>query len=471
MKVVFIYPYHDFLRTEGIFMRFTRYRQPLDLAYCAAMLEKERGFEVGIIDANILKMHNADVVEELKKNPPGIIFITTEIMDSWQCPFPTYEETADLSKRIRGSGIGAKIGIMGPHGSTRPVEILERTGADFIVMGEPELTVADLCKKIRSGKNISDVPGTAIRHGKKVKVNAQRPFIRDLDGMPLPAYNLLPMEKYYHNILNRGNFSIVITSRGCPFRCTFCLKAMWGSLYRKRSVENVMKELRLLHDEFGVGSVYFQDLEFLIDKKRVIEICRRMVKERMDFLWGCTARVDSVDLEMLKAMKNAGCKFILFGVESIDPAVIRNIRKCTTPEQVKAAVEMCREAGIDASLNTMIGLPGQDRESYLRGIREMLTWKPHRITTGMTIAFPGTEMHEQAKKQGLVGKGNDRWESCLEFSGTVGNDFDRKELRETFRRTRSMLARDMVLKEYGRAFFLRPGFYRLVLKVMSKKLD
>ena len=452
MRVMLIYPYHSFLRRKDIFIRYTRYRQPLDIAYCASMLERE-GFDVRILDANILRMSNSGVINEVKKYQPDVIFITTEIMDSWQCPFPTYDETADISRGIKSLGGFIKTGIMGPHGSTRPVEIMEKTMAEFVVMGEPEMTVVDVCSRLRKDKSISDVPGTAISLRKRIKINRQRPFIKNLDDIPLPAYHLLPMKKYYHNILNKGNFSIVITSRGCPFQCTFCLKDMWGSVYRKRSVENVMEELRLLYKKYGVRSVYFQDLEFLLDRKRVMEICKRMVKERLDFIWGCTARVDSVDREMINAMKSAGCKFILFGVESINPVVLKNIKKAIIPRQVKEAVDLCKEVGIEASLNTMLGLPGQIKESYTEGIMEMMSWKPHRVTTGITIVFPGTEMYEQARKQGLVKRDNDTWENCLEFSGLVGNRFSKKELREIYKKTLSNLRRDWMLKEFGRIFF------------------
>lgn len=467
MKVFLVYPYHRFLRRKGIFERVTRYRQPLGLAYCASML-KEKGIEARIIDANVLKMPDRGILEKVKNGGPDMVFIATEMIDSWQCPFPVYDETVNVSRMIKAHRKGLPIGIIGPHGTSKPKEVLERTGADFIVMGEPEATVVDVCMKAKKGKGFISSDGLAHMEGGKLRVNRPRKFIEDLDSMPFPDYGQLPMDKYYHNFLSNRNFSILVTSRGCPFQCTFCLKNMWGSKYRTRSVKNVIEEIRLLHDKYDVGSLYIQDLEFLLDKKRVIELCNEIIRNKFDLEWGCTARVSSIDRDVLKALKDSKCKFILFGVEAIDPVVLKEIKKDIRPEDVKKSVELCKEFGIHASINTMIGLPKQTKESYRKDIEKLSSYSPQRITTGITIALPGTELYRKAESSGIVKEGT--WDECLEFSGTMENDFKRKELRNMFEKNVSRMRRKWLVKEFSGAFFLKPRFYKWLFKVVRMKL-
>jgi len=387
--IVLINPSYDYpvLRKRG-FAFYNKIWPPLDLANCAAMLEKEN-FDVKIIDANAERFTPKKVAKKVEDADK--IFITSSSLDRWQCPHPDLTFVLECIKEMRKRS-DAKIYLMGAHGTIRPKEMLEISKADGIVIGEPELTVAEICKN-----GLEKAEGVCYKKKNRIIVKPRKNWL-DLNTLPLPALHLLPMKKYFYEFLGK-NFSLFETSRGCPFNCIFCFKKMYGPLYRKKSAENVIRELKFAMEEFGVKNACFIDLEFAINRNCVEKMCDFLIKGNYDFKWACQTRVDTIDLDLLKKMKKAGCALIYVGVESGSERILELINKKVTIEQIKKAVLKIKKVGIDLCCFFIIGLPTEKIEDMKKTIEFAKMLNPTYASFHIAVPYPGTVFYEMIKSE------------------------------------------------------------------------
>ena len=283
--------------------------------------------EVGIIDANVLKLSCDELTEQIASGRPDVVCVTSSPIDRWQCPFPDYSPAIEAVESAHSAVPDAFIIMTGPHGTSRPEEVLRRIGyVDAVVRGEPEQTVVEVVDRLESNATWEDVAGISFIRNETLVSTPDRGYLDDLDKLPIPAYDLLPMKKYYYEFLeSRGAFSLMLTSRGCPYSCAFCYLPMYGHKFRVRSLDIVTQEMELLYRTFRVRSIYFLDLNFTFDKDRAMQMCERMISAGYDISWGCTTRVDAVDERLLALMKRAGCKVISYGVETSDSQILMTI--------------------------------------------------------------------------------------------------------------------------------------------------
>src|SRR3989344_3743112 len=292
-------------------------------------------------------------------------------------------------------------------------------------------------------------------------------FAEDLDKLPIPAYNLLEMDKYEHPMLKNKNFSIVITSRNCPFGCKFCFREMYGKGYRTRSPKLVVEELKLLQDKFDVKSIYFQDLEFCLEKKRISEICSLIVENRIKIEWGCTTRVTSVDEEMLRKMKDAGCKFIAYGLETADEEVLNNLNKGITLEKVRDAIKITKDIGIKTVLTYMVGLPKDSDKAQEKSFETCKEIEPDVIGDGVVcIPYPDTPIYKKGRELGIIK--DDSWNSVYDGIGIIDNKFTKTQVDSIWRKHRMEARIWRYKKEYGNSFFLNPRFLFKAIKALSR---
>ena len=228
--------------------------------------------------------------------------------------------------------------------------------------------------------------------------NSTRPFIQNLDALPRPAYKYVPMEKY--KITGR-NLLPIITSRGCPFQCSFCVASqMFGQRFRMRSPKNVLDELEWLRDEYGAQGIAFQDDTLTFDKKRATEICDGMIERKINLPWGCGTRADVVTKEVLAKMAKAHCNEIMFGVESGCQRMRDVLKKGVTNEQCENAIKWAKEAGMFVTVSVILGYPGETKESLQETLDFVRKVEPDDVWLCHATPYPGTDLRELVKSYG-----------------------------------------------------------------------
>ena len=255
------------------------------------------------------------------------------------------------------------------------------------------------------------------RDGQEIVVNTDRPFIRNLDDLPLPRHDLLPLDKYRAPLV-RGNYAFVVTSRGCPGNCRFCIKHVsYGRSVRFRSPENILAELELL-DELGVRSVHMYADLFTVSREQVVGLCELILERGLRLRWTCNSRVDFVDPEMLRLMGQAGCWMISWGIESGSEEVLRCARKGITLEQVERALHWAHEAGIRNWGYFIIGLPGETEDTIRETIRFSRRLPLDLALFHIAAPYPGSPLFFDVVEQGWFRPGT-RWEQVDMDCSTV----------------------------------------------------
>jgi radical SAM superfamily enzyme YgiQ (UPF0313 family) len=321
------------------------------------------------------------------------------------CPTPAYYNVCKMVSDLKEPDV--KIVLGGPHPTALPVETLRETKANFVIVGEGEVTFLELVEALEKGNDVGHVNGIGYWHeGIGPILNPPRDLINDLDALPFPAKDLLPQERYYLPPTKRirsSRATNMITSRGCPHDCTFCMaKVMWGRNVPYRSVHNVLCEI-----ESNVGSglteFSFHDEYFTANKRRVSEFCAGIMERGFDISWSCQARAGSVDLETLKLMKRAGCGKIAFGFESGSQRILDLMNKRETIDEIVQSVALCNHAGIAVEGAFLIGYPGETEEDIEKTIDLACSLDCETVAFFTAIPYPGTHLYEIAKEKGYLG--------------------------------------------------------------------
>lgn len=439
-----------------------RKRPPVDLAYCSALLRKN-GFETRVIDANILRMNVDETYARLAKENPYFVVIATSPIDRWECPYLNIDSSVALVKKIKQESPQAYAVFIGPHGTTSAPWVFGKCPElDVIVQGEPEETVNELAAHItsRTPENISGI-AYRDRESNAVVTTPPRSFNLNLDELPFPDYTDLPLHLYKTSMLkNKSPFTLVVSSRGCHYGCIFCLRSMWGVKYRSRSVENVIEELEMLKREHGVCAVYFQDLEFALDYDRALALCGAMMRGKARFSWACSTRLDSVDEELLKVMKKAGCESVNFGMESGSQDVLNKARKGLKLQNAKETLALCKRIGLQANLFMMVGLPGETDESLKETSRFFAEQNLFLHTGNLPIPYPGTKLYDMAKQE--LGH-EPSWDEVGNLAGKIGTElFKKHSEQEVIKSFRLSSFKNM----YGKFYMLHPSFW---MKLYEKR--
>lgn len=425
--------------------------QPLGLAYLAAVLEKE-SIPVKIIDAPVLRYQQKEIIRGARKFEPTIIGLT--------CVTPDLPATLELASTLKEALKECPIIIGGPHVTVTPKETMKHECFDLGVLGEGEETLIELLKGLKKGENLEQIKGIAFRKRGEIITTISRPFVNDLDAVPFPARHLLPpLEKYNPPPGSYKNLPVgtIVTSRGCPFRCTFCARNVSGNQVRLRSPKNVVDEIEVLVKEYGVREIRVWDDTLNLDPNRVIEICKEILKRRLAFSWTCQARVNFTNHEMLRWMKKAGCWQISYGVESGNQEILNKTKKGITLKMVREAVSRTKRAGIEVKGFFMLGLPGDTEGTMRETIDFAKKLDPDIAAFSITIPYPGTEIYQEAIKTEEFRKVS--FENYIPYE-TRSLPFVPKGLSEE-----KVIAYQQ--KAY-REFYLRPKiFFRELLKIRN----
>ena len=350
---------------------------PLGLAYMAAFL-REHGHRVTIIDAEVEQLNNEQIAQRAKNADLAAITATA----------PTYSSAIALANRIKQSNNDTKVVLGGPQATFLDRDCLERSAADAVVRGEGEHTMLDIAGSVESG-GTCDFDGATYREADTIIRNPDRKLIADLDDIPVPARDLLPMEKY-----SPPKSTGVISSRGCPFRCIFCASSnTYHKTFRARSAYNVFEEVAQLVAQ-GYENVTMLDDNFILNKERAFEFADLVEEHHLKFDWSCTGRVDSIDVDLLGRLREVGCNGLFFGIESASNETLKLIKKGFTTDQVIDAFDVLKKYKYATTASFMIGLPGDDRQKIIDTINLAKRINPDFAMFSVTTPYPGTELYE-----------------------------------------------------------------------------
>jgi radical SAM superfamily enzyme YgiQ (UPF0313 family) len=379
------------LRSEAYSMNLP----PLGLLYIGAVLEKH-GFDVKIYDT----MNFSNDFNDIKIFKPNVIGFTIMTTN-----FQIVREAIMLIKEINAFMI-----LGGIHATALPEESLKVLDVDCVVIGEGEYTALELCQHLRNGKNWKKVDGIAYKEKNKIIMTKPRGLIENLDEIPFPARHLINFNRYlYPPGMIRGQWfekaTTVMTSRGCPYHCIFCgSHLIFGRKVRRRSIDNVINELKYLIDTYKTDGIWFIDDTFTVDHNWVKHFCKRLQKEKLNFKWGCQARVNTISEETLIEMKKAGCVQLDFGVESGSAKVLNALKKGTNPDMIRNAFKITKKVGINTMATFMLGNPEEKMEDLNETFSLAKEIKPDFVSFFHTTPFPGTELMEMAVKNGWIEK-------------------------------------------------------------------
>jgi anaerobic magnesium-protoporphyrin IX monomethyl ester cyclase len=372
---------------------------PIYLSYTVAVIE-EAGFDVSFIDAIMDELGIDEFARQVQELAPRLAIIETST--------PSIEFDLETAAATKELSPGTFVALIGSHVTFFDREMVaDNPAVDAVVRGEFEYTAADLARALDNGGNLSQVSGLTYRDADgDVRRNPDRPLFEPLDKMPFPARHNVRGDGYRAGIYSGGQPTAMISSRGCPYRCTFCLwpDILYGHKFRARSAQNVVDEIEEAVRKFGHDEIYFDDDTFTIDRQRVMDICR-LINERgleQEVEWIAQCRVDTVDREMLEAMKAANCGYILFGVESGSPKMLKQMKKGITLDKVREAFKLTRELDIKTQAFFLFGMPGETPETIRETIEFAKEISASSTQFAVAIPHPGTALYEECRANGWL---------------------------------------------------------------------
>jgi len=425
---------------------------PLGIMYIAAYLEKRTNYKVEILDTQVEQLKYNQIKEEIKKRNPDIIGITAmtfTIID--------VIKTAKIAKEINPN---IKIILGGPHVIIYPEETINIPEVDFVVLGEGEQVIKQLLDNISNPDKLKKIKGIVFKENDKIINTGRTEFITNLNVLPFPARHLTPYKKYFSIVSSNRPVTTMFTSRGCPYRCLFCDRPTFEKFFRARSAKNVVDEMEECK-KMGIKEIFIYDDTFGVDRQRVIDICKEIIKRNLKIFWDVRTRVNTVDTELLKKMKKAGCQRIHYGVEAGTQKILNVLRKGITLEQVEKAFEWTKRAGIETAGYFMIGSPTETKEDILKTIKFMKKLNPDYVHITITTPFPATDLYRIALEEKVIS--HDVWQ---EFAKNPLPDF----IPPIWEKEISREEMFSLFKTAYRSFYLRPSsILKKVLQLKSWK--
>jgi anaerobic magnesium-protoporphyrin IX monomethyl ester cyclase len=414
MKVVLVNP---------PYLRGTTRHAPLGICYIASVLEQS-GFEVSIVDMESSDLSIQSTVDKITMRQPDIVGLS--------CMTPQYPTMLKVAEKVKEHKKSILTVFGGPHASALPHVIISNEYVDVCVRGEGEHVMLNLVRSLDEGRtDLGHIPGIVFKTQGLLKETTPPERIFNCDMVPLPARHLLNMNHYIFPFFDvKIPTTNIVASRGCPYGCRFCYKAIFGNVWRGRSPLNIVDEVRYLQREYDVEGIYFMDDNFCVNKMWIKTLCKKL-RESAKVLWASGGiRVDLVSQELLEEMKESGCRWIGIGVESGDPQILQEIRKGVTVDAIIKAFKMCHSLGIFAFGFFMIGHPQETLESIAKTTQLIKVINPDGAYISIYTPYPGTEIYYEALRKGWLSD-DFSWErlAYTHSNFTISQNFTISELK------------------------------------------
>ena len=371
-------------------------RPPLGICYLASYLKKygDQRHNIRILD--MLAAHHT-----MKEWEKKVAACRPDVL-GFSVVTPTANIVCRMADNLRKACPDARFVVGGPHATVRPEDLVE--DFDAVVVGEGEATFLELIRHFQKNKPFHDIPGVVSSQDGELHRAPARKLITPLDNIPPPDRSLLSIHDYYHTLpYSRGIFTTMFTTRGCPNDCYFCAnRSLWNRILRYHSMDYVARELELLVNEMGIAQIFIDDDDFLSNKKRAMQICEHMIREKLDFKWICHSCASSIDEQSLKVMKRAGCVEIQIGVESGDAGVLKSIPKCASLAEIENTFKMVHRHDINTWATFILGHPGDTRKSINNTIRFAKKIDATYTSFIFLLPFPGSRAFDQYQRLGYL---------------------------------------------------------------------
>lgn len=421
-KIVFVNPPLFLEERYGELAQAGSMTPPLSLCDLAAVA-REAGFETEIIDAAALSLNHRDTAQKILAASPLSVGITATTLSIYSAG-----KLAELIKRFSPKMV---IIVGGCHVTALPEETMRRFSAfDIGVLGEGELTIVNILKALEGKKGLLCVKGIIFRRDKKLIKTEPGEVLKDLDSLPLPAWDLLPdlISCYRPAAFNCKKFPSVslITSRGCNGKCIFCSRTVSGNFWRGYSAKYIIRMIKKLVKDYGVREVKIFDDNFVVSKERVREFCRLLKENKLDLSWSCSARTDLVNFEMLKSMRDAGCWQIFYGIESGSQKILDVLNKKTKLKEIEKTINFTKKVGIKTVGSFMVGNPLESSSTIKETIAFAKKLPLDDFQMSIFTPLPGSEIYSTARKYGTFD--NDWRKMNLWYPVFVPSGFKKEDL-------------------------------------------
>lgn len=429
------------------------YVPPIGLLYVASMAEYISDCKVEVLDAVVEKTSYQkleQIIKEARPDVVGIYALTFTLLDVIQ--------TAKIVKKINNN---IHISLGGPHVAIFPEETINIPEVDSIVLNEGEYVFAELLTVLKEKGDLSSVSGLMFKKNGIPVFTGTRDYIENLDLLRQPARHLLPIKKYWSILSETGPITSVISSRGCPYKCNFCDRPNLGKKFRFRSAENIAEELETCKS-MGIKFFIFYDDTFTVSKERVYEICSKIIKRKLNIKWDIRARVDSVDENILRSLKEAGCVGIHFGVESGNEVILKNLNKGITLDEAERAFRLAKKYGLKTLGYFMLGNPGETKKQMFETIKFARMINPDYIHISLFTPFPGTPIYDLGLERGILKR--DYWK---DFASNPTREFVPSLWEESLNRGELI----KMLREAYRDFYTRPAYLFASLSNINSVTD
>lgn len=457
MKVLLINPPMNLKKSLGEYEKFMEPMPCVGLAYIVAVL-RENNVEVSVLDGFAENSTLKEIKEKVEKEEPDILGIS--------CLTPAANSTFKICEEIKKLDQNIFIVLGHRHAEVFAEDIVKKGLADAVIKGEGEYSMLELVKSLENNTELSKVKGIVFKRKGKLVDTGYREPIKDLDGLPYPAWDLFPYTEYgalpFTDI--KKPLLGILASRGCPYNCTFCSSRK--TKFRKRDPVKIGDEIEFLVEEYNAQQITFMDLIFPVNKKYGLEICNEIIKRGLNekIIWATETRVDVVDEELFRKMKQAGCKRVMFGIESGSQKILNKIKKGITLNQVRNTVKTAKRVGLECVGFFMLGLPGENKELAEKTINFANEIPLDFAKFAIFIPFPGCEIFNNLVDKGILNLEKIKRQDWIKFSPYNPNPssviycpdkITKKEL--------------LKLREKGhRKFYLNPkNIYNIIFKVRT----
>jgi len=389
-RVLLVDPYMS--RSDPMERKFVELYPSLGLLQLGAFL-RARGTDVSMVDLTFAR-DLTPLSRALRSERPQLVGVHTKTL--------TFDRSVEIAAEAKAAGAFVVAG--GPDSATRVESYLD-AGFDAVVPGEGELTLLELSQQVSAGHALGAIPGLVQRREGQLVRGPHRPFLKDLDALPLPAWDMVDMERYLGEWQKRTGErrAAVLTSRGCPFDCSWCSKPTFGRTYRQQSPARVVEELMALQARYRVDYVRFCDYVFGISRPWIDELIRRMSEAELDLQFECLARVDLLKPDLLHSLREVGLARVYVGVESGSQKMLDLMNRGTKLHQVERTATALRAEGIRQFWFLMLGYPGETLEDIEATLRLFRKFSPEEYSVSIAVPIPGTRFHQTVKDR-LLGR-------------------------------------------------------------------